>query len=234
MAVKRRGTRRKSPKATESFEDVSTVRSTETLFQPKVETKPKIRAKSTLLLMGAMALLLGYWYWTNSWPVTAFVGLKPITRSQINRELYKQNGQAVIDNLVTEHLVRQELSKLGIKATDEEVNTRLDEIKANLGEGTDLETVLSERGLTLADVKKQLGLQIAIEKALSDQASVSAQEVETYVTDNAAFLTGDNEEDKKQQAEKVLKQQKLQTQIGSWIEGLRTGAKVWRLPVKSN
>jgi len=64
-------------------------------------------------------------------------------------------------------------------------NQKLDEIKANLGEGTDLETVLSERGLTLADVKKQLGLQIAIEKALSDQASVSAQEVETYVTDNA-------------------------------------------------
>jgi len=182
------------------------------------------------LWLGAALVVIGlYWYRTNTWPVVAMVGWKPITRFEVNKELYKQSGRTMVDAMITERLVREELKNKGISVTDEEVSTKLDEIAASVGSKEDFEKLVADRGLTMDDVKKQLKLQMSIEKAVGDNASVSAEELDAYVKQNENFLSGTTAEEKRAGAAEMLKQQKLQGEIGRWVEEVKNNGKVWRL-----
>lgn len=196
-------------------------------------TPPAPRRKWLLPAIVAVAALVAFWYKTNTWPVVAFVGMRPITRFEVNQELYKANGEEVINSLVTERLVKDEIAKKGIKVSDQEVNGKVDELRANLGESVKLEDLLAERGYTLDEVKDQLKLQLEIEKAVSDKVTLTAEEIDKFVTDNSAYLTGSSSAEKRVEAEKTLKQQKLQQAISEWIESLRSQTKVYRVGPQS-
>ena len=109
------------------------------------------------------------------------------------------------------------------------MDAKIEEIKATLGEGTDLDTLLSERGMTLSDLKKDLLLKIRVEKAVEKEASVSAEEVDAYLKENEKLLASLKPEERKVEAEASLKQQKLSTAITTWIEKLKDDGKVWKL-----
>lgn len=170
-----------------------------------------------------------FWYRTNTWPVVAVVNYMPIFRYQVDRTLYAQGGAAIVDSLVTQKLAEAELNKLGIKIADSEVDAKIEEIKGTLGEGTNLETLLSERGMTIDDLKKDLILKMRVEKAVEKEASVSAEEVDAYLKENEKLLASLKPEERKTEAEAALKQQKLSTAITAWIEKLKTTGKVWKL-----
>jgi len=171
-------------------------------------------------------VLVVFWWRTNTWPIVGFVGLRPITRFEVDQELFKQGGKSIIDNIVTQNIVESELASKKIVVSDTDVDVKLGEIKSQLGAGTTIEQVLADSGMTLADAKKQLKLQMGIEKAVSAAISVTQAEVDEYIKTNGASLTGTDEE-KKLMVEKYLGQQKVQTAIAAWIEGLRSKAKVW-------
>src|SRR3989344_9175216 len=78
-----------------------------------------------LVVLGALAL---FWYKTNSWPVVAMVGLRPVTRGEVTRALLKQGGKAEVESLITEMLVKKELDKLGVKVEASEVEAKIREI----------------------------------------------------------------------------------------------------------
>jgi hypothetical protein len=171
-----------------------------------------------------------FWYKTNTWPIAAVVGISPITRFQVDQELYKQNGKAMLDNIITQKLVENELANKKVNVSEQEVNDQLDSIKKNMGpDMTDqkFNELLASRGLTLEEVKKQIRMQLEIEKLLSGQATVSAEEVDKYVKENSQYLTGSSEAEKKVEAQSILKQQKLQSVIQTWVDGLRNQAKIW-------
>lgn len=201
----------------------------EEIFEaPEVVVKKNI--PFAVWIIGAVAALavLGFiLYKTDHFPVVAMVGMKPITRYSINQQLFKQGGQAMVDNMVTEIMVKDELSRLGIKVTDEEVNAKIDSIKKSLGEGQDLTALLAQRGMTLDDVKKQLVLQMGVEKVVSSKVSLTDQEVNKFITDNGQYMTATTEAGKKEEAATALRQQKMQTEVSTWVESLRKNAKVW-------
>ncbi len=178
-----------------------------------------------------VAGLVFFWYRTKTWPVVALVNNMPIFRYQVDQALFAQGGLAMVDSLVTQKLAEAELDKLGIKIPDSEVDAKIEEIKGTLGEGTDLETLLAERGMTINDLKKDLILKMRVEKAVEKEASVSAEEVDAYLKENEKLLASLKPEERKAEAEAALKQQKLSTAITDWIEKLKTTGKVWRLSI---
>jgi foldase protein PrsA len=181
------------------------------------------------LLVGLVLILgLGFLlYKTNNFPVVAMVGMRPITRYEINRELYKQSGKTMVDNLVTEVLINNELKKSKVVVSDSDINEKIESIKKSLGEGQDLNTLLSQRGMTLNDVKKQLRLQMGVEKVLADKVTVSNEEITKFVTENANYMTATSEAGKIEEATTALKQQKTQTEVTTWIQSLKDKTKVW-------
>ncbi len=184
------------------------------VMQETIE-RPSVNYRLIGLLIILAAVLAVFWYRTNTWPVAAFVNGKPVMRFELDQQLYKQGGPQVLDNLITEKLVADELSKNKMTASVEEVEARINEIKTSLG--TSFDAALAAQGMTMDQLKTQIGTQIKVEKLLGGQASISATEVEEMMKQNEIDATA---------ATKMLKQQKLQTIIQDWVEGLRTKAKI--------
>jgi foldase protein PrsA len=167
-----------------------------------------------LLLLALLGLVL-FWQKTNTWPVAAIVNGRPISRFEVDRQLYKQGGQQTLDGLISQRLIESEIARQKVTVSADEVNKRLDEIKQSLGEN--FNSALQAQGLTEESVKKQLSLQLSMEKILADKATVSAEEIKQIAPD------GNDVES----AEKYLKQQKLQQAISTWVEELKTKSKIF-------
>jgi hypothetical protein len=230
MAVKRstsktQGSRLKTQKLVEPVETIEHLAPQPRFkFQMK---KGKLKVAAGVVL--ALILVGGFWYKTNSWPIVALAGMRPVTRFEVGQELFSQYGQAAVENRITEILVKKELGRLGVTVTAAEVQAKVDDIKSNLGAGADLNQLLQSRGMTLAQFESQLRLQLRVEKALADKVSVTDQEVADYLKQNQQFITATGEAATTQAGES-LKYSKLQEEVGKWVDELKTKAKVWRAP----
>ncbi len=191
---------------------------------------PKQSSNKLTWALGILVALGIFWQYTNTWPVVAVVGLRPVFRFEVDQELFKQSGKTVVDSIVTQHLVEQKIKVLGIKIDDKKLDEKLAEIKKSVG-GTDadFEKMIKDRGFTLAEVKKQIRLQMSIEKAVEKSASASAEEIAAYIKDNGQYMTGLSDEQKKTEAETAVKQQNVQKAINDWVEQVRKNGKVWSI-----
>ena len=185
-----------------------------------------------LWLAVALGILMGWWWKTNSWPVVAFVGLKPVTRYEVNKALYAQGGEAIIDSIITQKLVEEELTKMGITADPARVNEQLEKMKQGLPEVAKWEEELANRGVSEKQIRDLLGLQQRLTTAVEKDATVSAQEVADYVKQNGQFMTGKTEADKQKEAGEALQQSKQGAAIEAFIAKVREAGmgRVWRFP----
>ena len=191
------------------------------------------KRKNTSLLIGLLAILVVlvlFWYKTSTWPIVAMVGFKPITRYEVSKELFKQGGKAVVDDLITRKLINGEIKKNNIEVTPAEIDAKVEEIKSTLGESGNLEDVLAANGTNLADFRKQLELRIGIEKLLSDRIAVSETELDAYLSQNKSLMTSATDEAKRKEASDMLKVSKLQTEANKWVEELKSKARIWTAP----
>lgn len=195
--------------------------------------KPKRKWKGWAALAIALGLL-GLWWWrTNSWPVIAFVGLKPVTRYEVNKTLYAQGGEALVDNIITQRLVDEELSRMGVTADPAKVNEQLEKMKQGLPEGAKWEEELVARGITEKQIRDLVGLQLRLTTAVEKDATVSASEIADYIKQNGTYMTGKTDAEKQTEAQGLLAQSKQGTAIEAFIAKVKEAglARVWRLPV---
>lgn len=192
------------------------------------ETKPEKKKYWVGLVL--IAVVAVFW-WTKSktWPIAAVVNYRPIFRYQLEQTLFKQYGSQMADSVITEMLISQELDSRNIKAEAGEIDSKVDEIKAGLGEGQDLETLLGQEGMTMNQLRKNLALKIGVEKAVVEKIAVTEDEIKNWLKDNEAFFPKDMKDDEKtKQAETSLKQEKTQTEVMNWIAELKAKAKIWK------
>lgn len=147
--------------------------------------------------------------------IAARVNQKEITREELNKRLEALYGKQVLDRMIDEELVRQagELQKVKIK--DEEVEKKLADIKKNFPTDADFNRALAQSQMTIENLKKQIRIQLTLEKVA--QAEVSDKEVEDFMKS-----TPENKNLNKEQVKEFLRQQK----ITRWLEKERTTAKI--------
>lgn len=211
----------------DSFEPVETLEHLAPV--PGVKSKIKIDYRIVGAVLVVMAAFAGFWYKTNSWPIVAMVGMRPVTRFEVTQELFKQYGKDALENKVTEMLVKNELDRTGVSVSDTDVTAKIDEIKGSLTEGTDLDSLLASRGMTKQQFEYQLRLQLRVEKALMAKINITDQEVSDYLKANEQYMTASGEA-ALTQAKEAVKYSKLQEEVNKWLEELKTKAKVWRAP----
>jgi len=195
----------------------------------KFEFKLSKRNKKFLILLLAILALLGLFYNFKNLFLASLVDSQPITRWALDRELEKQFGQQVLENLVSKALIEQEAKKQKIETTAAEIEKELEGIKEDLkNQNLDLEKFLELQKISQKDLEAQIKIQLLIEKMIGKDIKITDKEAEDYFEQNKSFFPEKAKfEEVKDDVIKSLKQQKMSQKFQSWLEGLRQKAKIY-------
>jgi len=192
-------------------------------FKDKVGRIPR-----RTVFLALVVVFAGLLYFFRSLFIVAMVNGQPITRLSLIRELEKQGGKSTLNSLVTKSLILQEAKKQKITVTDEEVEKSLSQLADNLkAQGEDLDQLLQMQGMTREGLKEQFRIQNTIEKILGKDISVTDQEIKSYIDQNkSAFPKDMGAEEASAAAREQLARQKIGEKASSWVDSLRTSAKI--------
>lgn len=206
----------------------------ETASSPVMAMKENLMmSNKKVWVIAAVIVLAGLLFYFRGSFVVATVNNRPVWRWTLIHELEKGNTQTVVDGLITKSLILQEASKNKTEVTDAEVTAEIDKLRENFKtQGQDLEALMTAQNVSMDQLQEQIRVQKLVEKlAVKEKVTVSAEEVAKFIEDNKAFLSGDlNKPETKAQVEadarKQLEQDKINTQIQTWLQQVRQNAKI--------
>lgn len=194
------------------------------------ELVPFFKKNSRLLLFLVPALIIFFSivYFFRSLFVVALVNGQPISRLTLVRKLEKKAGKQALDGLITEALILQEGQKQKISVTDEEINQQIKKLEEDIAkQGQNLDQVLTLQGMSKEELKKQIKMQILVDKMAGKDIQVTEAEIKTYFEENKeAFGKDAKLESVKEEIKQQLEQQKLSAKVQAWIETLHNNAKI--------
>jgi peptidyl-prolyl cis-trans isomerase SurA len=174
-----------------------------------LKSNPRRGRRAAIALLPAAAfflLLSGIGCNTNKATegVMATVNGRKILRTEVDKYFNNQTAQApqkptdeqadtlrlnILKELIDNEILMQRAEKLGLLATDDEVNVKLAEIKAPFSQ-QDFDKRLADRGITLADFKADLRRSITVEKVLNKEVTskinVSDEDITAYYNQHKA------------------------------------------------
>lgn len=178
----------------------------------------------SIIIAGVLGLLFIF----RSLVIAAFVDGRPIFRISVIHELEKQSGKSALDSLISKQLILQEASKQKVEIPSSQIGAEVSRVEGLLkAQGTNLSDALASQGLTMEDWKEQIKIQMILEKLLGDKIQVSDTEIQDYFTKNKdVFAKNAKLADVRDQIIRQLKQQKLQNAYMTWIQNLKSKAKI--------
>jgi peptidyl-prolyl cis-trans isomerase SurA len=136
--------------------------------------------------------------------VMATVNGRKVLRAEVDKYYNNQTAQApqkpideqadtlrlnILKELIDNEILMQRAEKLGLLATDDEVNSKLAEIKAPFSQ-QDFDKRLADRNITLADFKADLRRSITVEKVLNKEVTskinVTDEDITAYYNQHKA------------------------------------------------
>ena len=136
--------------------------------------------------------------------VMAMVNGRKVLRTEVDKYYNNQTAEApqkptdeqadtlrlnILKELIDNEILMQRAEKLGLLATDDEVNTKLAEIKAPFSQ-QDFDKRLADRSITLADFKADLRRSITVEKVLNKEITskinVTDEDITAYYNQHKA------------------------------------------------
>ena len=191
------------------------------------QARALLASKKTLALL-IIVLLVGTIFYFKDYFVVAIVDGEPISRFSVIERLEKRSGKAMLDSIITERLIDNETKRQGISVGEDDINAEIQTIEANVvAQGTTLEEALTQQGMTMEDFRQSITLQEKLEKLLDDKIKVSEEEISTYLEKNKDQLPPSQDQGKlREQVAEQLKGQKLNQEGATYIEELRTKAKI--------
>lgn len=205
---------KKSIKTVTTEEDVIK-QSSGTLFPSK---------KILLLVIVAVVLVLGFY--KKNWFVAAMVNSSPVTTLEVLGRLNRDYKSQALDQLVSEKIILGEAKKKGVQVNKQEVNSKISEIEGQFGGAAGLESVLSQQGQTRKSLEEQIKIQLTLEKLYSNEATVSSEEIDSFVKESGKLLQSTDSAKQKEEAENALKQQKLSQIFSQKFQELKQSAKI--------
>lgn len=195
-----------------------------------VNTEPFANSKTKrFALIMLFIFLAGFFLYINRQRfVVAFVNGQPITRWQLNDQLTDRYGSRTLDAMISEKLVADEIKKQKVEVDEQELKARMDQLEKSLPQGMNFDDALKAQGLTNQQFKNQLRLQLAVDKLLGQEVSMSAVEVENYMKENKASLPATDPASLQKQVEETLRRQKTEELFQGWFASLKEKASIQR------
>lgn len=223
-AVKSTGARKKTTQQDEldlsQYENAADVETTP-ITPPQNKPQFVKIAIVVLVLVAVAALVLR----NRSWFLAATVNGTPIPRWELNNRLTKRYGNQMLEALIGERLITDAATKQGVQVAAEEIKAKIDEVEKSFGGQMSIDDALKLQGMTREEFENQVRVQLLIDKMLSKEVSVSGEEIDTYLKDNAALVSSDPAK-RREEAEKAVKTNKIAEKFQSWFTQLKESAKV--------
>lgn len=176
-----------------------------------------------LVLLLGLALLF---YYKRGWFIAATVNGAPVTNIELLAKMNQLYRSQTLSQVIDEKLIAQEAAKKHIVVTDQDVSDRVAQIEKSFGGSGGLDMLLSQQGQSRQILKDQLKYQLLVEKLYQDQATVSAQEIDQFITSNKDSLKSTDSAKQRQEAENLIKQQKLAQIFQDKFKQLKDAAKI--------
>lgn len=182
--------------------------------------------KKNLVILAVLLFLVVAWK-LKSYFVVATVNGQPVSRFELTDQLLSRFGAQSLDNLINERLIIGGTRQKGIFVTADEINQRVKQIEAKLQGSVTLKDALSAQGLTESMFKRQIEIQVSIEKLFEKEATVSAKDVKDYYDKNIQdYKNATDQAQVNAEIEDTLRQQKIRDLFDSWFSGIRKSANI--------
>lgn len=173
-------------------------------------------------------------YFLSKFLVIAWVDNKPVTRISLYQNLEKRYGNDAREQLIVETLVGSEAQKRKVSVSNDELNAELLKTQEKYGGADQFNQLIQGQNVTLDEVKKQIRLQLLMNKMFGGSVNISDEEVDKYIQDNGEVLSLEGKEATevakiKADTKEELKQQKVNEEIGKWIDETLKGSRVKRV-----
>ena len=184
------------------------------------------RNLALVILIGTASFFLAKRY--KSQFIVSTVNRHPISRFQLNSLLNERYGQAILDELVTQTLIKDLLKENSIEITEADIEEEISNLKLELGGDEVFEATLAQYGLTLEKLKERLQITLGQKKLASTLFSpeVTDEEVSDYFTQNAASFEGRTLPELEAEIKLNLLDQKLQLEFNTWFEEQKETASI--------
>jgi len=179
-----------------------------------------------VLLVGSASFFLAKRY--KSHFIVATVNYHPISRFQLNKVLGERYGQVVLDELISQTLVKDLLKENSLEVTETDIEEEITKLKTELGGDQVFEATLAQYGLTLDKLKERLETTLGQKKLASALFSpeVTDEEVSESYTQNAAAFEGKTFQEVEADIRSNLLDQKLQLEFNTWFEEQKEKASI--------
>ncbi len=181
--------------------------------------------KRLWIVAGVLGLLL-LGVAKKEWFVAAMVNGSPISNFEVQKRLNQQFKSQVVNQLADEKVIKDEAKKRGVVINPADVDQKIAELEKNFGGAEVLDSLLTQQGQTREGLRKNLELQIIIEKLYASEATVSAEEIDQFLSQNSAQLQATDEAAQRKEAEDQLKQQKLGQLFSQKFQELKQNANI--------
>lgn len=180
-----------------------------------------------LWLLPLVLIILAAIVWKNKGLlVAATVNNQPLWRLSLEQRLDQRYGSQMLDEMINEQILKGEAAKKGVTVSDKEVNDKIAEIEKSLAGRITLADALSQQGMTMADFKNQVEIQLMIDKMTASSAGATDQEISDYIAKNKEMLTASDEAGLKAQARTAIIQNKKNQAFQKLFQDLKKSAKV--------
>lgn len=183
-------------------------------------------SRKNLILIAIFILIAVLWKFRSSF-IVAMVNGQPISRWQLNDRLMQKFGDQTLDSVINERLILAAARQKGVFVKSEEIDSRVQQIEQRLQGQISLDDALKAQGLTKDDFKKELEIQLSIEKMFDTEATVSAVEMDDYLAKNSqAYQNATDPAQVREEVKAVLRQQKVNDLFEKWFDDIRNNAKI--------
>lgn len=187
--------------------------------------------KKVYLYVLILVLVATAGYFARKTFFVASVNGQLINRFTVVKDLEKQGGKKVLETIVLKTLINQEAKKRKVTVTQDEVDKELLKIESNVtSQGATLDALLAQQGMTKSDLVGEIKLQLLVTKMVEKNVTVSEKEIDEYLASQEAQLSLDSTQPtpglNRVQAQAAVRQQKLQSEIQSFVADLKAKAKI--------
>lgn len=166
-------------------------------------------------------------YLNNDYSVAVVNGQR-VTKQEYHKALEQMYGSATAKGLIEESIIKQEAKKTDVTVSEEEVNTKIDELIQSVGGQEAYEVALKTSNLTDAYLREQIELDLLITKLLTPEIEYTDDNLKEFFdqyseimfpNESEALEDGEklNFEEYKDKVEEIYLQQEVERVKTTWI-----------------
>lgn len=205
-----------------------TGKSTTVSADTRIPSAPKAARTRTIFFAILIVGLIILFFVNKKILIAAVVNGKPIFRWQLSQTMLSRYGKQTLEGIIGEMLITDAALRDGVAVTEEQVDAKVTEIVAGLGENIDIEKLLELQGMTREEFEQQIRLQLTVEHVLAKDITVSEADIDQFIATNSGRFSATDSASMQTQVRQAIIDEYISGRFQPWFTELKERASVTR------